>query len=294
VLDELATIVTPETILRWHRELVARHWDYSKHRKSSGRPPVAQEIVQLVLRMAKEDPTWGYGRIQGALANLGHPVSDRTVGNIMKTHGIEPAPDRKHQSTWKTFLDAHWDVLASFDFTTIEAWTKTGLVTYCLLFIMELATRRVYFAGSTANPDELWMLQMARNLSDAEDGFLRRKKFLMMDRDAKFSEEFRATLEQVGIEAVRLPPRPPNLNPRIERFMRSLKDECLHRLIFFGERPLRAAVVAFLAHYHVERNHQGLDNRIIEPGEEVGRTAGQVECRERLGGILRYYHGEAA
>jgi len=159
---------------------------------------------------------------------------------------------------------------------------------------MELATRRVHFAGSTANPDELGMLQMARNLTDAEAGFLRRKKFLMMDRDAKFSEEFHATLEQVGIEAVRLPPRSPNLNPRIERFMRSPKNECLHRLILFGERPLSAAVVASLAHYHVERNHQAFDNRLIDPGEEVGRTAGQVECRERLGGILRYYHREAA
>jgi len=208
MLDELATIVTPETILRWHRKLVAAHWDYSKHRKSSGRPPVGQEIVELVLRMAKENPTWGYDRIQGALANLGHPVSDRTVGNILKTHGIEPAPDRKRQSTWKTFLEAHWDVLASIDFTTIEAWSKTGLVTY-LLFVMEVATRRVYFAGCTANPDEPWMVQMARNLSDPEYGFLRRKKFLIMDRDAKFCEEFRTTLEQVGIEAVRLPPRRP-------------------------------------------------------------------------------------
>jgi len=149
VLDELATIVTPETILRWHRELVAAYWDYRKRRKSSGRPPVAQEIVELVLRMAKENPTWDYDRIQGALANLGHPFSDRTVGNILKAHGIEPAPDRKRQSTWKTLLAAHWDVLASIGFTTIEAWTKTGLVTYYLLFIMELATRGVYFAGST-------------------------------------------------------------------------------------------------------------------------------------------------
>jgi len=149
-------------------------------------------------------------------------------------------------------------------------------------------------SGITANPDELWMVQMARNLTDAEDKFLRRKRFLMMDRDAKFSEEFRATLEQAGIEAVRLPPRSPNLNPHIERFMRSLKDECLHRLIFFGERPLRAALVAFLAHYHVERNHQALDNRLIDQGEEVGRTVGEVACRERLGGILRYYHRKAA
>jgi len=273
---------------------VAAHWDYSKRRKSSGRPPVAQEIVELVLRMAKENPTWGHDRIQGALANLGHPVSDRTVGNILKAHGIEPAPDRKRQSTWKTFLAAHWDVLASIDFTTIEAWTKTGLVTYYLLFVMEIATRRVCFAGCTANPDAPWMVQIARNLSDPEDGFLRRKKFLVMDRDDKFCEEFRATLQQVGIEAVRLPPRSPNLTPHIERFMRSLKDECLHRLIFFGQKPLQAAVVSFLAHYHRERNHQGVDNRLIDPGEEVGRIAGEVECRERLGGILRYYHRKAA
>ena len=294
MLDELATIVTPETILRWHRELVARHWDHSHRRKSAGRPPVAQEIVELVLQMAKENPTWGYDRIQGALANLGHPVSDRTVGNILKAHGIEPAPGRRRQSTWKTFLKAHWDVLASVDFTTIEVWTKSGLVTCYLLLVMELATRRVLFAGCTPNPDESWMYQAARNLSDAEDGFLRGKKYLLMDRAAKFSEAFRVTLEQVGTEAVRLPPRSPDLNPNLERFMRSVKGECLERMVFFGERSLQVAVVAFLAHYHQERNHQGLDNRLIEPGEEVGHTTGEVACRERLGGILRYYYRKAA
>jgi len=180
VLDKLATIVTPDTILRWHRELVARDWDFSKYRKSSGRPPVAQEIVQLVLRMAEENPSWGYDRIQGALANLGHPLSDRTVGNILKAHGIEPAPERKRQSTRKSFLEAHWDVLASVDFTTIEVWTRSGLVTFYLLFVMESATRRVHFGGCTTNPDESWMCQVARNLSDAEDGFLRGKKCLLM------------------------------------------------------------------------------------------------------------------
>jgi putative transposase len=139
-----------DTILRWHRELVARHWDYSKQRKSSGRHPVAHELIELVLQMAKENSTWGYDRIQGVLANLGHPVSDRTVGNILKAHGIEPVPHRKRQSTWKSFLQAHWDVLSSVDFTTIEVWTKNGLVTYHLLFVMELATRRVYLACLTA------------------------------------------------------------------------------------------------------------------------------------------------
>ena len=168
------------------------------------------------------------------------------------------------------------------------------MVTVYLLFVMELATRRVHFAGSTANPDEPWMLQLSRKLSDAEDGFLRGKKYLLMDRDEKFSEAFRVMLKQGGVEAVRLPPRSPNLTPHIERFMRSVKDECLHRIIFFGERAVRTAVVTFLGHYHQERNHQGLDNRLIEPGEEVGRTAGEVVCRERLGGMLRYYYRKAA
>jgi len=159
---------------------------------------------------------------------------------------------------------------------------------------MELATRRVSFAGCTTNPDEQWMIQVARNLSDSQDRFLREKKYLLMDRDAKFSEEFRDSLEQAGVQAVRLPPRSPNLTPHIERFMRSLKDECLHRLIFFGEKPLQVAVVVFLAHYHAERNHQGLQNKLINPGDDVGRTVGDVACRQRLGGILRYYYRKAA
>jgi len=294
ILEQLATIVTPDTILRWHRELVARHWDYSHRRKSAGRPPVSPEIVELVLRIARESPTWGYERIQGALSNLGHDISTTTVANILKSHGIEPAPDRRRRSTWTSFLQAHWDVLASVDFTTVEVWTKSGLVTCYLLFVMELATRRVHFGGCTANPDEFWMCQAARNLSDADDGFLRGKKYLLMDRDTKFSEAFRVILEQAGVEAVRLPARSPNLSPNLERFMRSVKEECLERMIFFGERSLQVAAAEFLGHFHAERNHQGLDNRLIEPGEEVGRTTGEVVCRERLGGMLRYYYRKAA
>ena len=294
MLEHLAGIMTPETILRWHRELVARHWDYSGRRKAVGRPPVTQEIVELVLRIAKESPTWGYDRIQGALANLGHHISDTTVANVLRAHGIEPAPDRRRQSTWKTFLEAHWEVLASVDFTTIEVWTRNGLVTCYLLFVMELATRRVHFAGCTPNPDEERMLQVARNLTDAEVGFLSGKKCLLMDRDAKFSEGFRVILEQAGVQAVQLPARSPNLNSNLERFMRSVKEECLGRMIFFGERALQVAAAEFLRHFHAERNHQGLGNRLIDPVEEAGRTAGEVVCRERLGGMLRYYYREAA
>ncbi|KKK80312.1 hypothetical protein LCGC14_2824740 [marine sediment metagenome] len=294
-LLEITTIVTPETILRWHRQLVADKWNYSHRRKAKqGRPSVAEDVIKLVLRMAQDNPTWGYDRIQGALANLRHKISDQTVGNILKEHGIEPAPDRKRQTTWATFLKAHWDVLASIDFTTIEVWTKGGLVTFYLLFVMELKSRRVHFAGCTPNPNGPWMKQIARNLTDVEDGFLLGKRYMLIDRDTKFTEVFCEILKGEGVEAVKLPPRSPNLNSHIERFMKSIKDESLSRLIFFGENMLRNAVRQFLEHYHTERNHQSLDNKIIEPDDGVGQTTGEINCRERLGGILRYYHRTAA
>jgi putative transposase len=293
-LIELTTIVTPDTILRWHRTLVAQKWNYSDRRASVGRPRVRQEIVDLVVRFARENPSWGYDRIGGALANLGHKISDQTVGNILKAHGIEPAPDRKRQTTWKTFIKSHWDVLGAIDFTTIEVWTRGGLVTYYLLFVMEVATRRVHFAGCTVNPTEAWMKQTARELTNFEDGFLNGKRYLIMDRDSKFCESFRSILEQSDVEPVILPARSPNLNSHLERFFGSLKSECLRSIIFFGEDSLRRAVKEFLAHYHGERNHQGLHNAIIEPGDEVGAVAGNTNCRERLGGLLRYYHRCAA
>ena len=173
-------------------------------------------------------------------------------------------------------------------------WTKGGSVTFYLLFIMELATRRVHFAGCTPNPNDLWMIQIARNLTDAEDGFLKGKRYVLMDRDSKFSPAFQAILKTEGVDTVLLPPKSPNLNAHLERFHRSLKEECISRLIFFGETSLRNVVREFLAHYHEERNHQGWGTRILVPGEEVGRTCGEVQCHERLGGLLRYYHRQAA
>jgi len=193
-LRELTTIVTPDTILRWHRMLVAKKWDYSDKRKRVGRPRIRQVVVDLILRFARENPTWGYDRIQGALANVGYHICDQTVGNVLKEHGIEPSGDRKRQTTWKTFIQAHWDVLAAIDFTTVEVWTKGGLVTYCLLFVMELKTRCVNFAGCTTNPNEAWMQTIARELTNHEDGFVNGKQYLIMDRDTKFCASFRAFL----------------------------------------------------------------------------------------------------
>ncbi len=285
---------TPDTILRWHRELVAKKWDHSEKRKTVGRPRIRQVIVDLILRFATENTTWGYDRIQGALANVGFYISDTTVKNVLKAHGVEPAPERKHQTTWATFLKAHWDVLAAIDFTTIEVWTKGGLVTFYLLLVMELKTRRVHFVGCTPNPNEAWMKQIARNLTETQDGFLNGKRYLIMDRDAKFCETFREILKDEEVKPLRLPPRSPNLNAHLERYFGSLKDECLSRMIFFGEKSLRRTVNAYLEHYHAERNHQGLDNKIIEPGDEVGQIVGEIKCRERLGGLLKYYQRKAA
>jgi putative transposase len=138
------------------------------------------------------------------------------------------------------------------------------------------------------------MLQIARNMSDAEDGFPRDKKYLLMDRDTKFSKEFGGILENVDVKAIRLPPRSPNLNPHLERFIRSIKEECLERMVFFGEKSLHAATLSYIAHYHAERNHQGVGNQLLIPDNEVNRTVGEIECRERLGGLLRYYYRKAA
>ena len=269
-LHEVGTLFTPDTILRWHRLLIARKWDYTDRReKKQGRPPIADEVKKLVVRLAQDNPSWGYDRIQGSLANLGHDVSDQTIGNILKQHGIEPAPDRKRQTSWKTFIKAHWDVLAAIDFTTVEVWTPSGLVTYYLLFVMELKTRRVHLAACTPTLGDDYMKQIARNLTDPFEGFLKDSKYVLMDRDTNFSSAFRTTLDEAKVKPVRLPAKSPNLNAHLERFHLSIKSECLSRMIFFGEKPLRRAVNAYLLHYHSQRNHQGLENKLIDPGEDV-------------------------
>ena len=169
------------------------------------------EIKQLISRMARENPSWGYDRIQGALSSLGHVVSDPTIGNILKQHGIEPAPTRTRQTSWKSFIQSHWNVLSAVDFTTVEVWTKGGLVTYYLLFVMELKTRRVHFAGCTPTLGDAYMKQIVRNLTDPFDGFLNDSKYVLMDRDAHFSSAFRTMLDDAGVTPVRLPAQSPNL-----------------------------------------------------------------------------------
>ena len=245
-----------------------------------------EAVLRLVLRFAKQNPTWGYDRIQGALANVGHEISDTSVGNVLKSNGIEPAPLRKRTTTWKTFPKSHWDSIAAVDFTTVEVWTRSGLSTFYILVAMRLKTRKVEITGVTENPNGDWIRQMARNLT-GWGGFLANSSYVVVDRDAKFQPFRNYLTELTGTKIVLLPPRSPNLNAHVERFMRSLKSECLDRMIFFGRQSLELALRAFVAHCHGERNHQGLENKIIEPGIKIGREDGEIHCRERLGGLLR-------
>jgi putative transposase len=294
-LAEWATIITPDTLLRWYRHLIARKFDGSKRRALLGRPRVVEEIERFVVRMAEENATWGDRRLQGALANLGHRNDALTVRNILRRHHLEPAPQRRQRGmSWTQFLMLHWEVLAATDFFTIEVATWHGLVMYYVLFVMELATRRIQNAGITPHPTAAFMQQCARQLTDPFDGFLLGKRYLLHDRDTKFSRAFDGLLKDNGLEPIVLPPRSPNLNAYCVRFVRSIKDEALHQMLMLGERSLYSASRHYSVHYHTERNHQGLGNKLITPEAAIGSRSGKVMRRERLGGLLTYYYREAA
>jgi transposase InsO family protein len=294
LLRDVCTIVTPETILRWHRMLIARKYDGSRKRRA-GRPRIMDEIRDLVLRMARENPTWGYLRIQGVLRSLGHVVARTTIANMLRERGMEPAPEREKQPSWGVFLKAHWEAIAASDFFTVETWTIRGVRRYHVFFVIDLATRRVHIAGMAPDPCGEWMLRLGRGLTDAFDGFLLEHRYLIHDRDPLFTASFDDLLRSVGMEPVKLPPRSPNLNAYAERFVLSIKSECLDRMIPLGERHLRRAIDEYAAHYHLERPHQGLGNRMIAgPPLRSHSGDGPVHRFDRLGGLLHSYRREAA
>jgi hypothetical protein len=294
-LAQVACAAKPDTILAWYRRLIASKFDGSKHRSYPGRPRIDPEIEALIVEMARENSGWGYDRIVGALANLGHHVSDQTVGNVLQRHGVEPAPKRSQNTTWKEFIESHLSVLAGIDFFTVEVLTWRGLVTYYVLFFIHLESRRVSLAGITRHPDEAWMQQMARNATDESWGHMDRRRYALHDRDTKFCASFRATLASGGIRPIQLPARSPNLNAFAERWVRSVKQECLSKLILFGEASLRRALSEFVEHFHTERNHQGKGNVLLFPANEEShcRRRKSIFCRARLGGLLKYYRSAA-
>jgi transposase InsO family protein len=248
-LSQIATIVTPDTLLAWHRKLIAQKYDGTGNRQP-GRPRILAEVQALILRMARENREWGYRRIQGALANLGYDYARSTVANILKKNGIDPAPDRSHRTTWKEFLKRHWNQIVATDFFTIEVWTRKGLQRFVVLFFLEVSTRRVEVAGVATRPDGLWMTQIARNLTDGVDGFFMGKRYLIHDRDPLYTDEFLNMLANAGVESVKQPRRSPNLNAYAERFVRTIKESCLDRMIWFGEDALRRGISEFVSHYN--------------------------------------------
>jgi len=288
VLAEVTSLVTPETILRWHRELIARKWTYGSSRH--GRPGVQVEIRRLVMQMALDNPSWGYTRIQGALKNLGHSVARATVARILRRQGIPPTRERPMR--WRTFLRAHWGALLAADFFTIRGLDcpRPGHLLHGI--VIELHTRRVHVLGSTPYPDEEFVIQTMRHLTDSVEGIVRPPSVLICDRDRKWSIAVQHFLKTAGVRVVQTPFRAPNCNAYAERFVRAIKEECLNRVIPLGERHFRWTVAEFVAPYHNERNHQGLGNDLIDSLQQQP-PCGLVRRKQRLGGILSFYYRAA-
>lgn len=290
-LRELATVAAPDTVLRWYRELVAKKCDGASQR-GPGRPRKSAEVRELVARMARENRTWGYGRITGAMRVLGYELAWSTVKRILVEAGIPPAPERRKGMGWSEFLRAHWGAIAAADFFTVEVLTLRGLTRYLVFFVIDLKTRRVEIAGVAPAPHGPWMMQVARYLLDAEDGFLLGKTHIILDRDPLCTKPFRAFLKHAGVKSVRLPPTSPNLNSYAERFILSARNECLNRIVPLGEGHLRCTLAEYVKHYNLERTHRGLGNSLVVPHTTTPGD-GPVVRHQRLGGVLSFYQRAA-
>ena len=289
---DVIQIFCPETLMKWFRDLKAEKFDSSKTQKKSGRPEIPGWVCREILRMARENRSWGSARIAGQISNLFFEVDEETVRRLLRKHNLEPAPERDSQGTWQEFLDRHMDVMWATDFFTAEVLTLKGLVTYYVCFFIHLQTRKVVLGGLTPNPDAAFMQQVARNLTGFE---LEKARFIIHDPDDKY-RAFDAMLPK-GMEPVKLPHQSPNLNAFAERFVRSIKEECLSKFIPVGERFLRHIIREYLQHYHSERNHQGEDigNVLLFPDERMnGDPKGRIVKHSRLGGLLNFYHRAAA
>jgi transposase InsO family protein len=295
LLRQFGTLFSPETLLKWQRTLVARKYDGSDRRGKRGpKPTKANMIRKLVIQMAQENGGWGYGRIYGELKKLGYDVHWQTVRRVMLDHGLLDDPDKPYKTTWKDFLKSHWESLAACDFFTCESWGLKGITRYLVFFVLDVSTRRVEIAGIHADPCETQMLQYARNLTDAQDGFLKGKRVLIHDRDPLYTEKFRETLSAAGVRSLKLPKRSPNLNALAEAFVASIRRECLNKMFLLSEKHVRYVISSFAEHYNKERPHKALDYcRPVEP-DDPPTMEGVVKCHERLGGLLKSYYREAA
>ena len=282
-------LVTPGTILRWHRRLVTRKWTYP-HR--TGRPPVSAEIAALIERLATENNGWGYQRIQGELLKLGHRVSASTIRRILKALKIPPAPERRTDATWRQFLQTQASTMLATDFFHVDC-AATLQRLYCL-FVMEVGSRYVHILGITANPDGPWTVQQIRNLlmdlGDRVAGF----RFLVRDRAGQFTASFDAVLADAGIEVVKIPPRSPRANAYAERFVLTARTEVTDRMLIFGERHLRTILAQYESHYNGRRPHRSRQLRPPRPDHPVADLSQErIKRRLVLGGLINEYERAA-
>jgi hypothetical protein len=283
-----AFIVTPATLLRWHRQLLARHWTYPHARP--GRPSVDKEIRDLVLRLAAENPTWGHRRVQGELAGLGYRLAASTVWGILHQAGVDPAP-RRTGPTWKQFLTVQAHTMLACDFFTVDT---VFLKRIYVLFFMELATRRVHVVGVTTHPTSVWVTQQARNLLMDLDRRVDRLRFLLRDRDSKFTAAFDTVFTAVGIDVIRTPPQAPRANAFAERWVGAVRRECTDRILIAGERHLTTVLTTYATHYNEHRPNRALGQRPPTQSPRVADlNAARIQRRPILGGLINE-HAQAA
>jgi putative transposase len=249
------------------------------------------------MKLATENPGWGYTKIRDALRGLKVDIGRTTVASILAEAGIDPAPERIGKRTWKQFLQIHWETLYACDFFAVETLGTFGTVRFMVFFVMELRSRAVHIAGIRVDPDSAWLMQVARNLLDPDIGFLRNARHLIHDRDPLFTKGWVELLKLSGVKTVPIPASSPNCNPHAERFVKTVRAECLDQFVIFGERHLRVLLREFIAHYDGERFHQGLGGRLVRQSVAVSNDnsgSGVIRCRSRLGGVLNFYHRDAA
>ena len=293
MLEQCTELFTPDTVIRWYHKLIAEKYNGSANRGKVGRPQITDEIVNLVIRFKEENPRWGYQKITDQIEYLGFTISKTSVKNILIENGYDPEPDLTVRSTWHEFLRSHWDVMTACDFFTIELLVGRKLIRCTVFFVIEFSTRKVFFGPIKLQPDGEYMRQVARILTDCEDGFLNGKRFLIHDRDPLYNTAgFHAILQNFGVDPIKLPAKSPDLNSIAERFVKTVKYECLNYLILSSVQQLEYTLTQFQKYYHHERIHQSL-GRIIEPKHEIEESA-DIQCVERLGGLLKSYHRLAA
>ena len=287
-LKRLVLIFKPETLLGWHRDLVKKKWTFANTPKAPGRPSTDPQLVQLILQMGRENQ-WGDDRIEGELKKLGYRISDETIRKILRSHDVPPVPVRKRTTTWRTFLNHYKDTLLACDFFTVET---IGLQTLYVLFFIEVGTRRVHVVGTTPHPSQRWVTQQARQLMWKLEGEGRAFTHLIRDNDGKYSPGFDTVFESEGIEVVHTPFRAPRANAYAERWVRSVREECLERIIILNQAHLVYALRAYEQYFNEARPHQGIQQHIPYP-PTIRSTTGRVKRRDMLGGVLHDYYRAA-